>query len=151
METYWGDRVHVGQCAASQGNHIYKLTVIWGRRRRRRRAQRYDAVFLTSTPRCQEASQRLGKLRETLASPDRQTRRTVSGGDEDGREAERETAAPERGYGLQPGAVTAEVCSHCVLSGAGEKDASAAAHSPPTTAQTRVYSPTESVFPAADS
>ncbi|XP_062291124.1 uncharacterized protein LOC133995663 [Scomber scombrus] len=104
--------------------------------------------YMMGGDRVHEASQRLGKLRETLTSTGRETRRTGSGGNEDGRDTEQAAPAPERTYGLKPGAVTAEVCSHCVRSGAGEKDASAAKHSPPVTIQTPDYSPTESVFSA---
>lgn len=97
---------------------------------------------LTSTPRSQEETQRLRKPRNTELYPGREVQRPLRCGDEDACEGDGEPAAPDLGSGIKPGSVTAVVCFHCVLSGAGEKDASAAADSPPAPTEQLDYSAT---------
>lgn len=78
---------------------------------------------------------------EAPRNPHRNPRRVVHGsgsdGDEDRCDEQDSPADPDLGFGINPGSVSAAVCFHCVLSGAGEKDASAATHAPPAPVEKR--------------
>ena len=109
----------------SEDKHFLSSSLLWRggggeeeerRKRRRRRAHRSDAVSgccLTSTPRCQEDTRRLGKRQKHGDTPGRESQTTVCRGDEVAGGAESAAPAAELGSGVRAGAVS-RFCSHCV-------------------------------------
>lgn len=114
-----------------------------GEREEERRDLTQCALLLLLLPHFHSAPRRThggsAAITNTRLLPDSGSLRAVSVRDDVDCDDQRAGGAPGLWLGVEAGAVIAEVCSHCVLSGAGEEDVSAAAGTPPIPATTLDY------------